>query len=585
MENNLTLDQIRSNATAALNGQQTYVNPNAALQVQGLQSPITADSLTQNVSPLQLPNTPTPTDYRAPIASVGSLLERFNQTSQAENTQNDITTQILNLTKETLGKDQALQTELANQGVPEQQKQLQDLMGQLTTLQAESQAIPLEVQQESVGRGRTAAGVAPIEQSRLRENAIKSLTIGAQASALQGNISLASQLAQQAVDAKFAPAEQQLEFLKTAYQLNKDTLDRIDAKKSQELQINLAERERLLTNEKEDSLAAQKLAITAAQNGAPQDVISAITQSGNINDAIAAYAPYSQNPVELAQAAQALELQRAQTAAQWANVDKLNREAQDIGTPAITNPEASKYQQALGVILGSNKFTKDQKASVINAVNNGEDPFTVIKNQAKDIMGQTNATTLDKYETAKSQMQDIQSLLKQYYVKGGKTNVFNGNYEKVLNNLGTVNDPELVGIATNIAAALQIYRNAVSGTAYSEQEGKDIASIFPGINKTEGLNMAILDGRLKAFDTTIDATYTNTLGSTYKDLKASELNKSSAQSEVQFVSDALQNNGVNFADVIKNTPRNMVAVVDNKTGDVGYVSMVEFNTNDYTRIQ
>ena len=74
-------------------------------------------------------------------------------------------------------------------------------------------------------------------------------------------------------------------------------------------------------------------------------------------------------------------------------------------------------------------------------------------------------------------------------------------------------------IATNISSALQIYRNAVSGTAYSVQEGRDIAAIFPGINKSQGLNQAILSGRMKAFDITIDSQYRNTLGSTYDSLK------------------------------------------------------------------
>lgn len=74
-------------------------------------------------------------------------------------------------------------------------------------------------------------------------------------------------------------------------------------------------------------------------------------------------------------------------------------------------------------------------------------------------------------------------------------------------------------IATQIQAQLQVYRNAVSGTAYSEQEGKDIASIFPGINKSEGLNKAIISGRLAAFDSVIDNTYRNILGSAYDSIK------------------------------------------------------------------
>lgn len=184
-------------------------------------------------------------------------------------------------------------------------------------------------------------------------------------------------------------------------------------------------------------------------------------------------------------------------------------------TPTVDDSK----KMALALILGSGKFTKDQKSDLTKAITSGQDPLTVVKNQAKNIMGQTLATDLDKYEVAKEQLKGIQSLLTEYYKNGGKTNIFSGNFEKVINKLGEVNDPKLVEIATNIQAALQVYRNAVSGTAYSVQEGKDIASIFPGINKSQGLNEAIINGRIKAFDTTIDAKYKNTLGDIYTKLK------------------------------------------------------------------
>lgn len=205
------------------------------------------------------------------------------------------------------------------------------------------------------------------------------------------------------------------------------------------------------------------------------------------------------------------------------NLD-VKKAAQEAGIGPVTIGDAvdTGYKQALSVILGSGKFTKDQKASIISAINSGEDPTIVIKNQAKNIMGQTEATTITKYETAKNALTDLQKALGDYYAKGGNTNVFKGKYEKVINKLGDVNNPDLVDIATQIQTQLQVYRNAVSGTAYSEQEGADIASIFPGINKTQGLNEAILKGRMKAFDSTIDGAYKATLGTAYDKIKETD---------------------------------------------------------------
>lgn len=192
-----------------------------------------------------------------------------------------------------------------------------------------------------------------------------------------------------------------------------------------------------------------------------------------------------------------------------------------ISTASTANNN-SQYATALQTILGSGKFTKDQTQSIINAINNGDDPVTVIKNQAKALLPATEASNLTKYEVAKQSMEDLQNALNEYYANGGKTNILSGNFEKVLNKLGTVNDPKLVEIATEIASNLQQYRNAVSGTAYSIQEGQEISSVFPGIDKTQGLNEAILAGRLNAFDSTIDNTYETVLGKAYDQLKESE---------------------------------------------------------------
>jgi hypothetical protein len=195
-------------------------------------------------------------------------------------------------------------------------------------------------------------------------------------------------------------------------------------------------------------------------------------------------------------------------------------------TGGIKNPE---YAATVNTILGSGKFTKDQVALVKNAINNGEDPMIVIKNQAKNILG-TEGTALTKYEGAKNAMQTLEGALKEFYAANGNSGIFSGNFEKVYNKLGAVNDPKLVDIAVQIAASLQKYRNAISGTAYSEQEGKDIASIFPGINKGEILNSTIVKARMKTLDSDIDGLYRTALGGGYDKLKAFESGKTAAAS-------------------------------------------------------
>lgn len=259
-----------------------------------------------------------------------------------------------------------------------------------------------------------------------------------------------------------------------------------------------------------------------------------------------------------------------------------------VSTSVVSNPAV---QQALTTILGSGTFTKQQQANVVNAIQNGQDPFTVIKNQAKNVMGQTLATNLSNNEKARAALIDLDSALKSYYANGGKTNIFSGNYEEAVGKIGEVNDPKLRELATQIEASLQIYRNAVSGTAYSVQEGKAIAAIFPGINKTSGLNQAIIKGRMRAFESVVDESYGQVLGQdTYQQLKQMEQRKQQAsaakgtQSNAEFIAKAVNNSGRSYDKLISGAPKGQIAVADNATGQIGYIPAEDFNNNTYTRL-
>lgn len=187
------------------------------------------------------------------------------------------------------------------------------------------------------------------------------------------------------------------------------------------------------------------------------------------------------------------------------------------------NSHAGPYAPALAVVLGSGKFTEIQKKDLKNAVNAGEDPGVVLKNQAKNIMEGTSKTQLTNYESIVESTKNLQSALDAFYAAGGKTGVLKGNLEKVTNKFGEVNDPALVDLAVQIQVQLQKYRNSISGTAYSDQEGKDIASIFPGINKGEILNNTVVKARLKATEAVIDSFYKPVLGdNAYSKLKEAD---------------------------------------------------------------
>jgi hypothetical protein len=89
----------------------------------------------------------------------------------------------------------------------EAQGRLNNISAQLMALNTEAQAIPIQLQQDSTGRGRTAGGLAPIQADQLRANALKALPLQAQAAVIQaevataqGNQKLAQDLYTQAQD-------------------------------------------------------------------------------------------------------------------------------------------------------------------------------------------------------------------------------------------------------------------------------------------------------------------------------------------------------------------------------------------------
>jgi len=190
------------------------------------------------------------------------------------------------------------------------------------------------------------------------------------------------------------------------------------------------------------------------------------------------------------------------------------------GTGGGTTYTEGEYAGVIDTILGSGSFTKQQRSDVINSINKGEDPSTVIKNQAIKILG-TEGTALRKSIKARETFNALGENLEKFYELGGSTNLVKGTFEEMNQKFGEVDNPELRILATQIQKNLMGYRNAISGTAYSEQEGRDIQNVFPGINKSEELNNAIVRGNLINFDSEIDAMFIQAIGSTaYEQVKS-----------------------------------------------------------------
>lgn len=278
-----------------------YKNPNENY----FNQPISVANLTTPQTPLNLPPTPQDTtNYQGVISSIPTIEQITNQIqapSQAESTSQSLMDRILGATSKLGKKTQAQAQAETTAGLPQFQTQLTDINNQLQGLQKESLAIPLQIQQEAQGRGVTAGGVAPIQTARLRENAIKSLGLSSIAQTLQGNIANAQAQVDRAVALEFEPIEAELNTLKTAYEMNKDILERQDKKRADALNLQIQERSRLLEEQKADRRAVRDIGMKLAQFGVDTNTIQGILSSRNVDEAIAKAGSKLQDPTQIAE--------------------------------------------------------------------------------------------------------------------------------------------------------------------------------------------------------------------------------------------------------------------------------------------
>lgn len=276
----------------------------------GGQVDVLTGEMLQEGDSIQVPDKPVGTDPTIKAdAAINTSLEDIqgvlNQTTAEDAAQGTFQAQIQDLSASLSGEAGTRRTLEEEAGVTADRDALSGIVSQLKALKFDRVAVPLQIQEESAGRGRTRAGVAPLETARLRTNAIKSLQLAATGSILQGNISLAEQHIANALEAEFEPQRIELAALEQAYEFNKDTLERQDKKRADNLALMISERNRLLNNQETNKKTVYDLAKTAQEFGAPTDVVQKALESGDPESALTILGSHIQDPkakVELANA-------------------------------------------------------------------------------------------------------------------------------------------------------------------------------------------------------------------------------------------------------------------------------------------
>ncbi len=175
---------------------------------------ISSQNLQSNGSPIIPPPKVDTTNYPGIITGAASGVTTTPNTTP-DTTYTDkskaLLDSILQGSTDLTGKTAYAQQQLDASGATAIQKRQNELAAQITALNNENQAIPLQAQENATGRGITTSGLQTSTITpNLRANAIKALSINSEYALNAGNLQTAQETAQRAVDLKYKDTEDQL---------------------------------------------------------------------------------------------------------------------------------------------------------------------------------------------------------------------------------------------------------------------------------------------------------------------------------------------------------------------------------------
>lgn len=387
------------------------------------------DSLNSSINSSTLAPT-TPTDFQQPQYippyNVAALSGVDPATTAAATAEGPTESALSQLIKDSMAGNEGLTGKAADQtaaenaqGLPDLQKTNTDLGSKLKALQNEALAIPLQIQQSYAGRGATAGGVAPIQTSQLRNNAISALGVSTLLSANQGQISTAQMFADKAVAEKYGPLEaEQNARLANLDLLSKDPNLSIEQQKRADAQKIVEQgKADAIKNAREDYSTQIAWSVTAQQNGATPAQAQAIQNAPDLKSAAALYGQFSKDPNAAVKAVADLEQTRAQTSYYNAQAAKMYADAKATGASATLDPSqaiayAQEYASTGKIPTGLPKGTFGTIAQIAKEAPKADG--TVVSNSTGVVPSNVTAGESTDFATAKDIVNKI-NLLSTYY--------------------------------------------------------------------------------------------------------------------------------------------------------------------------
>ncbi len=250
-----------------------------------------------------------------------------------------LTDKLANLFTSSKNKESDLATQTESATAPYNQ-QLNEINTQIKTLQATA----IQNQEKAARSGETTGFASREEQNVARTDAIQGLLLQAQAEGMRGNISLAETHVTNAINAKYADINKQIEDTKTNIYNNYDSFTAAEKKQADATLLRIDAQDAFVKNAMDNDKTIQGIIQSAikqgGENGNPVPTLI-LSQANKLNDATqvtSLLAPYLKNAADIQAKLDAHNLSVA-------NLNKINSE-----TSTASNTSATKDAQGNDVV-------------------------------------------------------------------------------------------------------------------------------------------------------------------------------------------------------------------------------------------
>lgn len=436
----------------------------------------------------------TPTDYTKQLTDTATTAQ-----TNADQAFSGYLEGLLGTTGQTQATDQAYK----NEGVDTLQKKLNTYDQQLTM---EQNALKRRIQTiEKNASGGLREGIQNEIDRVERESLAKQADISVVRAGVAQDYSTAKAIADRSVAVQMEQQGIKNEALRVAYERNQSLFDKSEQRAFEAKQ---KERDRAYEDEKDTKQKISDMSLYAMQNGADGDTVMAIRTAKTPEDAYRLAANYM-SPILIEQRRLENEAKRASTASAYA----LAGQRSGAGAAGESGTYANDMEALTGTVLATipTKFGQQQFKDQIAKARNDSDRLNIIASQV--LKGQSTEVRKDFANQAIG-ISEIDKAL-QMLDNGVQTGVINNTAQYVYNLAGKDFDPKLAEINSHIIAALQPYRNSVTGAAWGTQEDQEYQSLFGSTKYSpEELRMRLntLKEILKGKSATTLNAYANPMG-------------------------------------------------------------------------